>query len=110
MVETNEQRANRWYSELMVVEDIQQRFKLADTFFKELADESDDRIVIATMQTIIKSFNAPSGGSYVPVKNHKWFGKLVKRYSDRLIHEDPELVAIIKECRQNGFNIVNVEV
>lgn len=103
MIETPAQRASRWYTALLAVQDIQQRFKLADTFFKELVDESDDRIVIATMQSITEAFAGPNGGYYAPEANYKWFGKLVKRYSDRLLHEDPELVAIIKEGKAEPY-------
>ena len=103
MTETPAQRANRWYNELMAVEGINQRFKLAETFFKELATEADDRIVIHTMQAITRAFNAPNGGSYAPVDHSKWFSKLTKRYADRLLHRDSELVAIIKEGKSNPY-------
>jgi hypothetical protein len=103
VIETPAQRANRWYTALVAVGNIQERFELADTFFKELIDESDDRIVITTMQAITDAFAGPNGGYYIPEANHKWFGKLVKRYSDRLLHEDPELMAIIKEGKANPY-------
>lgn len=103
MIEAPAQRANRWYTELMAVKDVKQRFELAETFFKELVDEPDDRIVIPTMQAITEAFAGPNGGYYAPEVYHKWFGKMTKRYADRLLHEDPELVAIIKEGKSKPY-------
>lgn len=107
MTETNEQRAYRWYNELKAIDKVNQRYKLAETFFKELVLEQDDRIVIASLQTVIKAFEAPDGGMYVPTGSYsKYFGKITKRYADRLLQQEPELMALVKECKENGFNNV----